>query len=235
MTAPNGNKYVGEYQNDKYNGQGVFTWSDGSKYIGEFQDGNFSGRATDILADGRKLIGEFKDGKLDGQAIEYLPNGSVGRSGFWRSGEFLGASAASTVPAYTTPNIAKGSSIQLIKENGTFKVPVLINGIIPLHFTVDSGASDVSIPADVVMTLVRIGTITDSDFLNDQTYILADGSKVKSKTFRIRQLKVGDSIVENVLGSIADINGSLLLGQSFLSRFKSVKFDYSQGLLVLEW
>ena len=125
-------------------------------------------------------------------------------------------------------------SVLLVKEGGTFKVPVLINGIIPLHFTVDSGAADVSIPADVVMTLARMGTITDSDFVGEQTYILADGSKVKSKTFRIRQLKVGDRVIENVLGSISDVNGSLLLGQSFLSRFKRVSFDYSQGLLVLE-
>ena len=111
---------------------------------------------------------------------------------------------------------------------------MLINGIIPLHFIVDSGASDVSIPSDVVLTLVRTGTITDSDFLGEQTYVLADGSRVKSKTFRIRSLKVGDRVVENVLGSVADVKGSLLLGQSFLSRFKKVSFDYSQGTLVLE-
>ena len=99
---------------------------------------------------------------------------------------------------------------------------------------VDSGASDVSIPADVVMTLIRTGTLKDQDFVGEQTYRLADGSKVKSKTFRIRQLKVGGRVVDNVLGSIADVNGSLLLGQSFLSRFKSVKFDYAQGVLVLK-
>ena len=57
---------------------------------------------------------------------------------------------------------------------------------------------------------------------------------MKTKTFRIRSLKVGDKVVENVLGSVAGIDGSLLLGQSFLSRFKKVSFDYSQGTLVLE-
>ena len=99
---------------------------------------------------------------------------------------------------------------------------------------VDSGAADVSMPADVVLTLIRTGTLTENDFVGEQTYQLADGSKVKSKTFRIRQLKVGDRVVENVLGSVADVQGSLLLGQSFLSRFESVKFDYARGVLVLE-
>ena len=55
-----------------------------------------------------------------------------------------------------------------------------------------------------------------------------------SVTFRIRQLQVGDRTVTNVLGSVAKMDGSLLLGQSFLSRFKRVSFDYGQGVLVLE-
>jgi hypothetical protein len=40
---------------------------------------------------------------------------------------------------------------------------------------VDSGASDMSIPADIVSTLIRTKTITDQDFLGQQTHILADG------------------------------------------------------------
>jgi hypothetical protein len=45
------------------------------------------------------------------------------------------------------------NEVALVRDEGTFKVPVLINGALLLHFTVDSGAADVSIPADVVMTL----------------------------------------------------------------------------------
>jgi len=122
----------------------------------------------------------------------------------------------------------------LIREAGTFKVPVRINGVLELHFTVDSGASDVTIPVDVVTTLIRTGTIRDSDFVGEQTYRLADGSTIRSRTFRLRQLQVGDRTLTNVLGSVASVNGSLLLGQSFLSRFQRVSFDYGQGVLVLE-
>ena len=46
-------------------------------------------------------------------------------------------------------------------EGGVYVVPVLINNAITLDFIVDSGAADVSIPADVVMTLMRTGTIKD--------------------------------------------------------------------------
>jgi predicted aspartyl protease len=98
----------------------------------------------------------------------------------------------------------------------------------------DSGAADVSIPADVVLTLMRTGTLSAADFLGNQTYRLADGSTVPSQTFRIKSLKVGDKSVENVTASIAPVEGSLLLGQSFLKRFKSWSIDNQRQVLVLE-
>ena len=125
-------------------------------------------------------------------------------------------------------------SVPMQKQNGIFVVPVLINDSITLKFVVDSGASDVSIPADVVMTLMRTGTLTENDFLGTQTYKLADGSKVPSRTFRLKSLKVGDMVIENVTGSMAAVEGSLLLGQSFLGRFKSWSIDNTKHALVLE-
>jgi len=87
--------------------------------------------------------------------------------------------------------------------------------------------------ADVVLTLMRTKTITSADFLGQQTYILADGSKVPSQRFRIRSLKVGNKVAENVIASIASINGEILLGQSFLRKFKSWSVDNEQHLLIL--
>ncbi len=133
------------------------------------------------------------------------------------------------MPPPNTPAPSGQSEIALVKDEGTFKVPVLINGVFALHFTVDSGAADVSIPADVVATLMRTGTLRPDDFLGTQTYRLADGSTVPSKIFRIRSLKVGDKVIENVTGSMANVEGSLLLGQSFLSRFGRVWFDYNRA------
>ena len=82
-------------------------------------------------------------------------------------------------------------------------------------------------------TLRRTGTITDADFLDKQTYQMADGSTVPSMRFVIRSLKVGDKTLENVTGSIAPVAGSLLLGQSFLGRFKSWSVDNERRALIL--
>lgn len=126
------------------------------------------------------------------------------------------------------------SSTLMRKSRGTYVVPVTINNAITLDFTVDSGASDVSIPADVVLTLMRAGTIRGTDFIGEKTYVLADGTRTKSRTFRIRSLTVGERSVRDVVGSVAPASGTLLLGQSFLSRFKSWSIDNSRHALVLE-
>ena len=123
--------------------------------------------------------------------------------------------------------------VPMVGDGGTFRVPVTINGQLTLKFVIDIGAADVSVPADVVMTLLRTGTVTDADFLGKQTYQLADGSTVPSQQFTIRTLKVGDETLENVVGSIAPVAGGLLLGQSFLSRFTTWSIDNHRQVLII--
>jgi predicted aspartyl protease len=132
------------------------------------------------------------------------------------------------------PSLGQYTSVALKRVAGTFIVPVLVNNVMTLDFTIDSGATDVSIPADVVLTLLRTGTLHKDDFFGQKTYTLADGTTIPSQTFSISSLKIGDKVVENVTGGIAPVRGSLLLGQSFLSRFQYWSIDNQREVLVLE-
>ena len=178
---------------------------------------------------------------------EGVPKDDKGAAYWWRKAAMLGdsdsqrrldAMGVAAAPAPAAPTAAPANplafTVPLKEEGGTLVVPVQINNVITLDFIIDSGAADVSIPADVVLTLIRTGTVLDSDFLGDKIYVLADGSKVPSKTFRIRSLKVGGRTLENVVASVADIKGPLLLGQSFLSRFKSWSINNQNRVLVLD-
>ena len=129
---------------------------------------------------------------------------------------------------------ATETRVPLKNNHGTFSVPVIVNNAIRLDFIIDSGAADVSIPADVVITLMRTGTLKSTDFTGKTIYVLADGSKVPSSTFVIRSLKVGNKIITDVRGNVASVKGSLLLGQSFLQRIKSWSIDNSTQQLVLQ-
>ena len=143
--------------------------------------------------------------------------------------------AATTPPLSPALNKKSPSVVEipLKEDSGIFVVPVEINGAITLDFAVDSGAGNVTIPADVYYTLVRTGTIKDSDIVGQRTVILADGSQSKLPTFTIRSLRVGDKIIENVNASVLPLEGQLLLGQSFFARFKSWSLDNTRRVLVL--
>jgi hypothetical protein len=146
------------------------------------------------------------------------------------------AFALSIIFFSTSASSQTGSATTVVRmqlENGTYVVPVLINNAIKLDFVVDSGSADVSLPADVVLTLLRTGTIGNSDFIGEQTYVLADGSKLPSMRFRLRSLKVGNLFLENVVASFAPAKANLLLGQSFLGRFQSWSIDNTSHQLIL--
>jgi clan AA aspartic protease (TIGR02281 family) len=150
----------------------------------------------------------------------YAADGSISSSGIWDAGEFVGT-------------VASQELVAMEKEGGVYVVPVRFNGAITLNAIIDSGAADVSIPADIVSTLIRTKTVSEQDFLGVQTYILADGTRVPSPRFRIRSLKVGNKTLENVTASIASGNADILLGQSFLGRFKSWSVDNDRHVLIL--
>jgi tetratricopeptide (TPR) repeat protein len=132
-----------------------------------------------------------------------------------------------------TSGRASEEIVKMEQVGGVFVVPVRFNEVITLNAIVDSGASDVSIPADLVLTLMRANTVTSADFLGQQTYVLADGSKVPARQFRIRSLRVGNKTIQDVIATVASVNADILLGQSFLSKFKSWSVDNEKHALVL--
>jgi hypothetical protein len=53
----NGDKYIGEFRNNKMNGHGTYMWVSGEKYIGEFNNDRQCGEGTLIKADGTVIKG----------------------------------------------------------------------------------------------------------------------------------------------------------------------------------
>lgn len=142
-----------------------------------------------------------------------------------------------------TPDAKKGyiytlyakerSQIPLKKEGGVFTLPVRINNTITLDFILDSGASEVCIPEDVIGTLLRTHTIAKADFLPGKSFSLADGSVVQSPRLIIRELEIGDIKILNVPTSVVPVMGALLLGQSFLQKIDSWSIDNHRCALIV--
>ena len=109
-------KYVGEFQNNEYNGQGKYyhlandeqkgyihfgeykdgnrhgqgleKFPDGSKYVGEFKDNKSHGQGTFSFVGGDKYVGEFKDGQRTGEGTYTYAGGKV-KEGIWKNDKFM--------------------------------------------------------------------------------------------------------------------------------------------------
>ena len=98
-----GDKYVGEFKDGKYNGQGTYTLANGDKYVCEFKDGKLCGQGTYTFANGVKYVGEFKDGNIyNGQGTEFAANGLITNQGIWADGIFV---RSALVQQAITPDI----------------------------------------------------------------------------------------------------------------------------------
>jgi predicted aspartyl protease len=199
----------------------------GTAFIFDRQCGKFPYQVSGPILDNYQRV------VLSGQAPRVGANCQI--EGYWKDTlEFTLLELGASPPV---PKPSTGAATRLVplqKDGGTYVVPVLINGVFTLPFVVDSGAADVSIPADVVLTLFRTGTLEKADFIGEKTYRLADGSTVPSATFRIRFLTVGNVKIGDVTANVAPVAGPLLLGQSFLARFRSWSIDNARQVLVLE-
>jgi serine/threonine protein kinase len=61
--------YIGQFENDKFEGLGTMRWKDGSEYRGQFRNYQCEGQGRIQLADGSVRSGEWKGGDLIGTNI----------------------------------------------------------------------------------------------------------------------------------------------------------------------
>jgi predicted aspartyl protease len=152
--------------------------------------------------------------------------------GDYRDGQWVECDTAN--PNGCQQNTSLTTEIPLERRGvGVYELPVRINGVLTLKFILDTGAAEVNIPANIALTLLQTGAITQSDFLPGGSYKLADGSILKSSRFNIRELDMDGIKIVQVPASIGPANGLLLLGQSFLGRLESWSLDNKRHLLII--
>lgn len=119
-------------------------------------------------------------------------------------------------------------------QNGVRFVWIEINGI-RLRFIFDTGASSICISPAEATVLYRQGILQKQDILDvayfqDATGKISEGTKVI-----LREVRIGDLILENVEALVVDnVNAPLLLGQSVLERFGSIEIDNVNGEIIFK-
>ena len=77
---------------DCVNGYGTYVWDNGDKYVGEWKNNLFEGQGTFTFGpgewEGNKYVGEFKNGVQEGQGTFTYADGTT-ESGIWKNGELV--------------------------------------------------------------------------------------------------------------------------------------------------
>ncbi len=127
------------------------------------------------------------------------------------------------------------TTAQFHRRGGVFVLPAILNGSAETYFVVDSGAGNVQIPQEVADELMRKGTLSQTDFLGERTFVVADGRKLQQKLIRLRSIQVGNRSMENVLATVGAPHSQALLGQSLLRRLNWWKIDNVKNAIELEF
>jgi clan AA aspartic protease (TIGR02281 family) len=124
--------------------------------------------------------------------------------------------------------------VSMIRRDGNLWVPAQINNVVTIDFVIDSGASDITLPWDTYLTLLRSGTLTKTNYIGEVNFGIANGSEVRGHKFKLASLQVGNQVLTDVVASVMPSDSATpLLGLSFLSRFQSWSIDNKSSVLTL--
>lgn len=131
-------------------------------------------------------------------------------------------------------SIANRNVLKMELQNGVRYVWIEINGI-RLRFIFDTGASSICISPAEATVLYRQGTLQKEDLLNVEYFQDATGKISEGTKVNLREVKIGDMILENVEALVIDnVNAPLLLGQTVLERFGSIEIDNVNGQIIFK-
>lgn len=132
-------------------------------------------------------------------------------------------------------NILFGQTVvKLTKSNGILSIPCQVNGKSTL-FYFDTGASDVVLSIEYYNQALKEGILKYSDLLPEIiNFKVANGQVHSGRRINIREIKIGNLRLTNVVGTIIDGQGApLLLGQTVLERFGVYSIDNQKSTLTI--
>jgi len=124
--------------------------------------------------------------------------------------------------------------IPLEKHGGVFYLTLSLGGVL-VDGVLDSGASEISIPKALEDYMLKNYIIDSSDYTTPGLYMIADGSISMKPRFTLPYVKIDDIEVRNVICSLNDSEDVILIGNSFLERFRSWEIDNTEQILKLNY
>jgi clan AA aspartic protease (TIGR02281 family) len=136
-----------------------------------------------------------------------------------------------SAPASPAPSSSPSSDTVplIIMDNGRAMALTVFVGGMAHTFLLDTGATDVSVPADLADALIARGEAVEGP---KSTSVIADGSEHVERTIIISSMKVGSHYLGNVRAGVAPNGAMSLLGMSVLNRIGKFSVDAANGVLT---
>jgi hypothetical protein len=224
FVTEDGNTFEGLYKSGKLNGYGTITMKNGNKYIGSIANNLPEGVGKYYYSSGDRFEGNFLKGIRNGAGILYYSKGGT-LKGLWVDGEFVSGSNNKTNFDSTSISFVKIAA-------GVYEVPIVINDVLKIDIIFDTGASEVYLTPDIILTLIRTKTINEDDILEGKKFIDANGNINLSLRFNLREIRIGNYIVKNIpCGVSQTTQGISLLGLSAISKLGKIQIDFAESTL----
>ena len=134
----------------------------------------------------------------------------------------------------TKKSFSEKSIIKMIKENGVYKIPVLINGL-NMVFIFDTGAGLISISNVEASYLYKQGKLSKEDILGRAEFSDANGDISVGTIIKLKDVTIGNRTIHNISASVVDNSiAPLLFGQSALEQFGRISIDYNNNTVTFE-
>ena len=122
--------------------------------------------------------------------------------------------------------------IALIDSNGVYMIPITLNDSIVVAGILDTGASEMFIPFNVIASLIETGGIATKDILKDGSYALADGTIKNRERVNIAKILIGNLTFTNVSAIVGANNSTVLIGQNLLKNI-NYSIDNKKKVLII--
>ena len=139
-SSTKGDRYIGDFANGNFHGQGQFTFGTtnrtGDKYEGDFYKGEFHGNGTYFYANGDRFVGSFRFGKKNGRGVLYTHDGET-IPGRWRNDKLVAelyiypATGSIGLGDEVNPEIRIDENGIELEESSTESNPENVTDIIP--------------------------------------------------------------------------------------------------------
>lgn len=130
--------------------------------------------------------------------------------------------------------VAQDIQIPLQPAGGMHYVTLGVNGTDGL-FIFDTGANGITLNKAFFDNLKRKGLASDADITGSTTATLANGTSINASLITIKELKIGQSVLNNVTGILIPNNSApMLVGRNIFEKLGTVSADFGSNMLIIK-